>query len=63
MDDHTPSCAHTGPDLAVDAEITYTCTTIAGKTGFTGKATVAAQDPNGSPVTASGDATFVVRSG
>ncbi|OXM70967.1 hypothetical protein CF165_03485 [Amycolatopsis vastitatis] len=63
VDDHTPACAHTGPDLAVDAETTYTCTTIAGKEGFTGKATVTAQDPNGRPVTASGDATFVVRIG
>jgi uncharacterized repeat protein (TIGR01451 family) len=63
VDDHTPACAHTASDLAVDAEITYTCTTIAGKEGFTSKATVTAQDPNGRPVTASGDATFVVRSG
>nr|WP_245589571.1 hypothetical protein [Amycolatopsis balhimycina] len=63
VDDHTTACAHTGPDLAVDAEITYTCTTIAGKEGFTGKATVTAQDPNGRPVTASGDAVFVVRHG
>jgi uncharacterized membrane protein len=63
VDDHTASCAHTAPGLAADAEITYTCTTIAGKNGFTGKATVTAQDPTGRPVTASGDATFEVRSG
>ncbi|MEU5258379.1 hypothetical protein [Amycolatopsis sp. NPDC021455] len=63
VDDHTPACAHTGPDLVVDAETTYTCTTIAGREGFTGKATVTAQDLNGRSVTASGEATFVVRSG
>jgi archaellum component FlaG (FlaF/FlaG flagellin family) len=63
VDDHTASCAHTAPALAADAEITYTCTTIAGKNGFTGKATVTAQDPTARPVTASGDATFEVRSG
>ncbi len=63
VDDHTTSCAHTAPDLAADAEITYTCTTIAGKEGFTGKATVTGQDPTGRPVTASGVATFEVRSG
>jgi hypothetical protein len=63
VDDHTTSCAHTSPDLAADAEITYTCTTIAGKEGFTGKATATGQDPTGRPVTASGEATFVVRSG
>ncbi|MCR6487088.1 hypothetical protein M8542_30085 [Amycolatopsis sp. OK19-0408] len=63
VDDHTPSCAHTAADLAVDAEITYTCTTVAGKEGFTGKATVTGQDPTGRPVSASGDATFVVKRG
>ncbi|MFJ9782025.1 hypothetical protein ACIRSS_20735 [Amycolatopsis sp. NPDC101161] len=63
VDDHTTSCAHTAANLAVDAEITYTCTTIAGKQGFTSTATVAGQDPTRRPVTASGDATFVVRSG
>ncbi|WIV59744.1 DUF7507 domain-containing protein [Amycolatopsis nalaikhensis] len=63
VDDHTPSCAHTAANLAADAEITYTCTTVAGKEGFTSKATVTAQDPTGRPVTASGEATFVVRSG
>ncbi|MEV6619370.1 hypothetical protein AB0M83_00870 [Amycolatopsis sp. NPDC051106] len=63
VDDHTASCAHTAPALAADAEITYTCTAIAGKNGFTGKATVTAQDPTARPVTASGDATFEVRSG
>ncbi|WIY04620.1 hypothetical protein QRX60_12505 [Amycolatopsis mongoliensis] len=63
VDDHTTSCAHTTPDLTVDGEITYTCTTIAGKEGFTGKATVTGQDPTGRPVTASGEATFTVRSG
>jgi uncharacterized repeat protein (TIGR01451 family) len=62
-DDHTPACAHAVPELAVDAEITYTCTTIAGQKGFTAKATVTGEDPTGRPVTASGDATFVVRSG
>ncbi|MEU8631146.1 hypothetical protein AB0C38_03190 [Amycolatopsis sp. NPDC048633] len=63
VDDHTTSCAHTAPALAVDAEITYTCTIIAGKEGFTGKATVTGQDPTGRPVTASGEATFIVRGG
>ncbi|MEV4143159.1 hypothetical protein AB0J40_05785 [Amycolatopsis sp. NPDC049691] len=63
VDDHTTSCAHTVGNLAVDAEITYTCTTIAGKTGFTGRATVTGQDPTGRPVQAAGEATFVVRSG
>ncbi len=61
VDDHTPSCAHTARELAVDAEISYTCTTIAGKVGFTGKVTVTGQDPTRRPVTASGEATFVVR--
>ncbi len=63
VDDHPKPCAHTAANLAVDAEITYTCTTIAGKQGFTSKATVTGQDPTGRPVQASGDATFVVRSG
>ncbi|UOX87401.1 hypothetical protein MUY14_37655 [Amycolatopsis sp. FBCC-B4732] len=63
VDDHTPSCAHTAPELAVDAEITYTCTVVAGKQGFTGKATATGQDPTGRPVSAFGDATFVVRGG
>lgn len=63
VDDHTASCAHTASDLAADAEITYTCTTVAGKEGFTSRATVTAQDPTGRPVAASGDATFKVRSG
>ncbi|MBE8519926.1 DUF11 domain-containing protein [Amycolatopsis sp. H6(2020)] len=61
VDDHTPSCAHTAGELAVDAEISYTCTTIAGKVGFTGKATATGQDPTHRRVTASGEATFVVR--
>jgi archaellum component FlaG (FlaF/FlaG flagellin family) len=63
VDDHTPACAHTASKLAVDAEITYACTTIAGKDGFTSRVTVVGQDPTGRPVTASGDATFVVRRG
>lgn len=62
-DDHTPSCAHDVPELAVDAEISYTCTTIAGKEGVTSKVTASGQDPTGPPVTASGEATFVVRIG
>ncbi|WP_143264407.1 DUF7507 domain-containing protein, partial [Amycolatopsis kentuckyensis] len=61
VDDHTPSCARTVGELAVDAEISYTCTTIAGKVGFTGKATATGQDPTRRPVTTSGEATFVVR--
>ncbi|WP_233225709.1 DUF7507 domain-containing protein [Amycolatopsis sp. CA-126428] len=61
VDDHTPSCAHTVPELAADAEVSYICTTIAGKVGFTGKATATGQDPVRRPVTASGEATFVVR--
>ena len=63
VDDHTAACAHAVPELAADAEITYSCTTIAGKEGFTSKATVTGQDPTGRPVSASGDATFKVRSG
>ncbi|MFJ7211273.1 hypothetical protein [Amycolatopsis sp. NPDC098790] len=63
VDDHTQTCAHSVANLAADAEITYTCTTTAGKAGFTSKATVTGQDPTGRPVQASGDATFVVRSG
>lgn len=63
VDDHTPSCAHTAEELAVDAEISYSCTTTAGKVGFTGKATATGQDPTRRPVTASGEATFVVRMG
>jgi hypothetical protein len=63
VDDHTTSCAHTASDLVADAEITYTCKTIAGKEGFTSKATVTGEDPTGRSVTASGEATFEVRSG
>ncbi|MEQ0559388.1 hypothetical protein ABJI51_09935 [Amycolatopsis sp. NEAU-NG30] len=63
VDDHTAACAHTAPELAVDAEITYMCTTTAGREGFTSKATVTGQDPTGRPVTASGEATFVVKRG
>ncbi|WP_290050745.1 DUF7507 domain-containing protein [Amycolatopsis solani] len=63
VDDHTPSCAHSAAELAVDAEITYTCQAVAGKQGFTGKATATGQDPTGRPVSASGDAAFIVRSG
>jgi len=63
VDDHTPSCAHTAPELAVDGEISYVCTTTAGKVGFTGKATATGQDPTRRPVTASGEASFVVRMG
>jgi hypothetical protein len=60
-DDHTPSCARTAPDLPVEAEISYKCTTVAGKAGFTGKAIASGQDPTRRPVSASGEATFVVR--
>nr|WP_206784399.1 DUF11 domain-containing protein [Amycolatopsis sp. MtRt-6] len=63
VDDHTPSCARTVPELAVDAEISYTCTTVAGKVGFTGKATATGQDPTRRPVSASGESAFVVRIG
>nr|WP_245804901.1 hypothetical protein [Amycolatopsis australiensis] len=63
VDDHTPSCAHAVPELAADAEFSYTCTTVAGKQGFSGKATVTGQDPTGRPVSASGEAAFIVRSG
>lgn len=63
VDDHTPSCAHAVPELAADAEISYTCTTVAGKVGFTGKATASGQDPTRRPVSASGESTFVVRMG
>lgn len=61
VDDQTPSCAHKEPSLAVDAEATYTCTTVAGKQGFTGTAEATALDPVKRPVTASGDAAFVVQ--
>ena len=37
VDDHTTACAHTAANLAADAEITYTCTTIAGKQGCTAR--------------------------
>jgi archaellum component FlaG (FlaF/FlaG flagellin family) len=60
-DDHTPACAHTVAALAPDGEETYTCTTVAGKDGFTSTATVTGQDPTNRPVTATGDATFVVQ--
>ena len=46
----------------VDGEKTYRCTTVAGE-GFTNTATATGQDPTNRPVTATGDATFVVRSG
>ena len=52
VDDHTTACVHITPDLAADAEIADTRTTIAGKKGFTGKA-----------ATASGGATLVARIG
>ncbi|MDX3190338.1 hypothetical protein PV458_18165 [Streptomyces sp. MN03-5084-2B] len=61
VDDHTPSCARTARELAVDAEISYVCTTTAGKVGFTGKATATGQDPTRRPVSGSGEASFVVR--
>ncbi|MET8847245.1 hypothetical protein [Amycolatopsis sp. NPDC004625] len=61
VDAHTPSCAHTAPELAVDAEISYKCTTVAGKVGFVGKATASGQDPTRRPVSASAEAAFVVR--
>ncbi|WP_435869899.1 DUF7507 domain-containing protein [Amycolatopsis mediterranei] len=61
VDDHTPACARTGSQLAVDAEISYICTTTAGKVGFRSKTTATGQDPTRRPVTASGEATFVVR--
>ncbi|GHG23568.1 MULTISPECIES: DUF7507 domain-containing protein [Amycolatopsis] len=60
-DDHTPSCAHAATTLAVDAELSYTCTTTAGKVGFTSKATATGQDPTRRPVSGSGEAAFVVR--
>ncbi|WP_410638309.1 hypothetical protein [Amycolatopsis sp. lyj-346] len=63
VDDHTPSCARTAGELAVDAEISYICTTIAGKVGFTGKATATGQDPTRRPVIATDEAAFVVRMG
>ncbi|MGW3964612.1 DUF7507 domain-containing protein [Amycolatopsis sp. NPDC005003] len=63
VDDHTLACARTAGELAVDAEISYSCTTTAGKVGFTGKATASGQDPTRRPVSASGEATFVVRMG
>ncbi|WP_410609027.1 hypothetical protein [Amycolatopsis sp. lyj-109] len=61
VDDHTSSCARTASELAADAEISYTCTTTAGKVGFTGKATATGQDPTRRSVTATGEAAFVVR--
>nr|WP_238535571.1 hypothetical protein [Amycolatopsis mediterranei] len=61
VDDHTPACARTENHLAVDAEISYICTTTAGKVGFRSKAAATGQDPTRRPVTASGEATFVVR--
>ncbi|MGW4059117.1 DUF7507 domain-containing protein [Amycolatopsis sp. NPDC004747] len=63
VDDHTPSCARTAGALAVDAEISYSCTTTAGKVGFTGKTTATGQDPTRRPVRGSGEAAFVVRVG
>ncbi|MFB9684604.1 DUF7507 domain-containing protein [Amycolatopsis plumensis] len=60
-DDHAPSCAHAASALAVDAELSYTCTTTAGKVGFTSKATATGQDPTRRPVSGSGETTFVVR--
>ena len=61
VDDRTPACAHTEPSLPVDGEATYTCTIVAGKQGFTGTAEATALDPVKRPVTASGDAAFVVQ--
>ncbi len=60
-DDRTPACAHTVATLAPDAEETYTCTTVAGRDGFTNTATATGQDPTNRPVTATGSATFVVQ--
>ncbi|HKN55326.1 MAG TPA: hypothetical protein VJX66_22715 [Amycolatopsis sp.] len=61
VDDHTPACAHKIAALGVDAEETYTCTTVAGAQGFTNTARATGQDPTQRAVTASGDAAFVVQ--
>ncbi|WP_326567204.1 hypothetical protein VSH64_35975 [Amycolatopsis rhabdoformis] len=59
-DDHTPACAHDVAALAPDAEETYTCTTVAGATGFTSTTKATGTDPIHRAVTASAQASFEV---
>ncbi|MGW4482439.1 DUF7507 domain-containing protein [Amycolatopsis sp. NPDC004368] len=60
VDDHVPACAHDVATLTPDAEETYTCTTVAGATGFTSTTTATGTDPTQRPVTASAQASFEV---
>ncbi|WIX80885.1 hypothetical protein QRX50_09030 [Amycolatopsis carbonis] len=60
VDDHTAACAHDVATLAPDAEDTHTCTTVAGKTGFTSTTKAAGTDPTQRTVTASSQASFEV---
>ncbi|WP_020668281.1 DUF7507 domain-containing protein [Amycolatopsis nigrescens] len=61
VDDRTPGCARTFGTLAVDGTQTYTCTTVAGATGFTNTATATGTDPTSRPVTATDTAGFTVQ--
>ncbi|GAA4538299.1 DUF7507 domain-containing protein [Amycolatopsis samaneae] len=61
VDDRTPSCSRNFPALAPDAEQKFSCTTVAGAQGFTNTAKATGTDPTKRAVTASGEASFVVR--
>ncbi|MEW2501826.1 hypothetical protein AB0878_15220 [Amycolatopsis sp. NPDC047767] len=60
VDDRTAACAHSVATLAPDAEETYTCTTVAGETGFTSTTKATGADPTQRAVTASAQASFEV---
>ncbi|MEV4311643.1 hypothetical protein [Actinocrispum sp. NPDC049592] len=60
VQDDVPSCVKDIGDLAVNQELRYTCTTIAGAQRSLTKATITATDETQRPVTATDDATFTV---
>ncbi|MEU4669435.1 hypothetical protein AB0F91_15970 [Amycolatopsis sp. NPDC023774] len=60
VDDHIAACTHDVATLAPDAEETYTCSTVAGKAGFTGTTEATGTDPTQRTVTASAQASFEV---
>ncbi|MEV8606863.1 hypothetical protein AB0383_02670 [Amycolatopsis sp. NPDC051373] len=60
VDDHTAACGRGFAALAPDAEETYTCTTVAGKTGFTITTKATGTDPTQRTVTSSAQASFEV---
>ncbi|QRP46214.1 DUF11 domain-containing protein [Amycolatopsis sp. FDAARGOS 1241] len=56
-----PGCAKPVGSLPPRGKQTLTCTTVAGKDGFTNSATATGTDPTNRPVTASADASFAVQ--